>query len=90
MKGVSPLKPNSRSTAVKYIFAMVFLELLCQPVTDIAPSFRESFGSGTTSSSSTVSLKPRPEHSGHAPNGLLKENILGVSSSMLMPQSGQA
>ena len=30
-----------------------------------------------------------PVHSGHAPNGLLKENNLGVSSSILIPQSGQ-
>ena len=33
---------------------------------------------------------PRPLHAGQAPNGLLKENIRGASSSMETPQSGQA
>ena len=69
---------------------MVFCEELCQPDTDIAPSLNEMLSSGTTSCSSIVSMVPRPVHSGQAPKGLLKENILGVSSSMLTPQSGQA
>ncbi len=33
---------------------------------------------------------PIPEHSGHAPNGLLKENILGDNSGKLNPQCGHA
>ena len=35
-------------------------------------------------------MKPSPLHSGHAPSGLLNENILGSSSSMLTPCSGHA
>ena len=31
-----------------------------------------------------------PVHSGQAPCGLLNENILGVNSGKLKPQSGQA
>ena len=41
-------------------------------------------------SGSTLWMKPRPLHSGQAPSGLLKENILGSSSSMLTPCSGHA
>ena len=38
----------------------------------------------------SISLrKPSPPHSGQAPYGLLKENSLGSSSSMLTSQSGQ-
>ena len=33
---------------------------------------------------------PRPVQAGHAPKGLLNENIRGVSSSMDTPQSSQA
>ena len=33
---------------------------------------------------------PSPAHVGHAPKGLLKEKERGESSSMEMPQSGQA
>ena len=38
-----------------------------------------------------ISMKtPRPEHFLQEPNGLLKENILGDNSSILIPQSSQA
>ena len=33
---------------------------------------------------------PKPSHSGQAPNGELNENILGASSSILMPHFSQA
>ena len=36
-----------------------------------------------------VFITPRPEQVGHAPMGLLKENILGASSSIEMSWSGQ-
>ena len=45
--------------------------------------------SGIISSASNSILYPSPKHSGHAPNGLLKEKLLGSISSMLIPQSGQ-
>jgi len=41
-------------------------------------------------SGSIFSVNPRPLQVGHAPKGLLKENILGSSSSMLTPCSGHA
>ena len=61
-----------------------------QPVTRRAPSFRERARLGRISSGSMRISVPRPEQVGQAPKGLLKENIRGASSSMLMPQSGQA
>ena len=39
---------------------------------------------------SKYSLVPRPSQSGHAPNGLLKENNLGSISSIVKPDTGQA
>ena len=54
----------------------------------IAPSLSDLFLSLTTKFSSISFLKPKPEHSGQAPYGLLKENSLGSISSMLIPQSG--
>ena len=59
-------------------------------MTLIAPAFSERLPSGTMSAGSTFIRVPSPEQAGQAPNGLLKENSRGVSSSMLMPQSGQA
>src|ERR1035437_7449055 len=43
----------------------------------------------TTSFSSTSILLPMPVHSGQAPNGLLKENILGSSFVMEKEHLGQ-
>ena len=45
--------------------------------------------SGIIRSSSNSILYPSPKHSGHAPNGLLKEKLRGSISSILIPQSGQ-
>ena len=56
----------------------------------IPPSLNERRGSGITRPGSNSSVMPRPEHSGHAPRGLLKENRRGCSSGMLIPQFGQA
>jgi hypothetical protein len=50
----------------------------------------DRFGSGTTSSGSTSIVVPRPVHAGHAPCGLLNENMRGASSSKLIPQSTHA
>ena len=46
--------------------------------------------SGIRRSGSMLCTKPSPLHSGQAPRGLLNENILGSSSSMLTPCSGHA
>ncbi|MNI24817.1 hypothetical protein D3C73_784480 [compost metagenome] len=55
-----------------------------------APSSTDFSGSGISNSGSTTIFIPRPSHSGHAPKGLLKENIRGASSSILKPHTGQA
>ena len=55
-----------------------------------APWRRERLLSGKRMSGLIFISVPRPEQVGQAPKGLLKENIRGASSSMLMPQSGQA
>ncbi len=55
----------------------------------LIPSYKVLFLSGTIKSSSIFKY-PIPVHSGHAPYGLLNENILGVNSGKLNPQSGQA
>ena len=54
------------------------------------PSYKVLFLSGIIKSSSILIKYPIPVHSGHAPNGLLNENILGDNSSKLTPQSGHA
>ena len=57
----------------------------------MAPSARLFSSSGTTSSGSTSIRVPSPEHSGQAPQGPLKENCRGSSSSIAMSWSfGQA
>ena len=56
----------------------------------MAPSFNVNVLSGTIRSGSISIFEPIPLHSGHAPCGALKENILGVSSSKFIPQSTQA
>ena len=55
-----------------------------------APASTERSGSGTTFSSSTPAMVPRPEHSGQAPYGLLNENSRGVTSDRLVEHSEQA
>ena len=61
---------------------------LFQPAALMAPwrILRSRFG--TTSFGSILENTPNPVQCGHAPNGLLKENIRGVSSSTEMPCSG--
>ena len=54
------------------------------------PSYNVLFLSGTIKSSSILIKYPIPVHSGHAPNGLLNENILGDNSSKLILQSEHA
>ena len=60
----------------------------CQPGTAIAPSDIDIDGSGIISFSENSILYPSPRQVGHAPNGLLKEKLLGSISSMLISQSG--
>ena len=60
----------------------------CHPITVIAPSLILRRLSGIIRSSSNSILYPSPKHSGHAPNGLLNEKLLGSISSILIPQSG--
>ena len=55
----------------------------------IASSERERSWFGTTRSGSKYSSIPIPWHLGHAPNGLLKENILGSISVIWNPEIGQ-
>ena len=56
----------------------------------LIPSYNVLFLSGIIKSSSILIRYPSPKQSGHAPKGLLKENILGVNSSKLILQSGHA
>ena len=56
----------------------------------IAPSAIVRRLLGNTSSGSTSKVEPSPVHSGHAPYGLLKENVRGSISGKLIPQSVQA
>ena len=66
------------------------LQLLAQPIHDIAPSLMLKLLSGISRSGLNSILYPSPTQSGQAPNGLLKEKLLGSISGMLIPQSGQA
>ena len=74
----------------KYILAIVspFFMLLAPKA--FTPSYSVLFLSGKIKSSSIFIKYPIPKQSGQAPNGLLNENILGVNSSILILQSGQA
>ena len=53
----------------------------------IAPSASVNRLFGNTSSGSTSRFEPSPVHSGHAPYGLLNENILGSISGRSTPHS---
>src|SRR6266850_1913247 len=55
-----------------------------------APSLSERAGFGTRRSGSISSREPIPPHSGHAPYGLLNENIRGDTSGKEMPHSAHA
>ena len=48
---------------------------------EIAPSFNDWSGSGTTSSGSTSNVVPSPSHFSHAPYGELNEKLRGAGSS---------
>src|SRR5687768_186002 len=52
----------------------------------IAPSDTDSSGSATISSGSTSRRVPSPAQVGHAPYGVLNENIRGAGSSKESPQ----
>lgn len=60
----------------------------CHPKTAIAPWLIDRDGSGIINSSENSILYPSPKHSGHAPNGLLKEKLRGSISSILISQTG--
>ena len=72
-----------------YIAAMV-LPSIAQPLPFKPPLRIDKRSSGMMSAGSMRMKTPRPVHFGHAPAGLLNENMRGESSSMLMPCSGQA
>src|SRR6266550_3367955 len=55
-----------------------------------APSLSERAGFGTSRSGSISSREPMPPHSGHAPYGLLNENMRGETSGKEIPQSAHA
>ncbi len=70
--------------------AATVLPSIAHPPAFSPPLFIESDLSGRIRSGSIFINTPRPVHFGHAPKGLLNENMRGVSSSTLMPCSGQA
>ena len=77
------------ASASKYI-AAIELPSIAQPLPFMPPSFMLLFQSGIILFSSILRNTPSPVHFGHAPKGLLNENIRGDKSSMLTPCSGQA
>ena len=88
--GVSIVKPYFWPIAAKYCAAIPLSSPVLKPIAVSAPSRRLSRSSGKIASLLIFMRIPRPLHAGQAPNGLLKENIRGASSSMETPQSGQA
>ncbi len=88
--GVSSVNPYFFPIAPKYWAAMPLSSLALKPIRFIAPSRSVTRSSGKIASRLIRIRIPRPLQPGHAPYGLLKENIRGVSSSMETPQSGQA
>ena len=60
------------------------------PLALIAPSLMESFLFGIIRLGSTLRKMPSPVQVGHAPKGLLNENIRGDNSSIQAPCSGHA
>ena len=90
-KGTSRLNLYFLARALKsseLILPLVPIEL--NPGADMAPLDMLNEGLGTISSGENFLIIPRPEHSGQAPLGLLKENDLGSISGILISQSGQA
>ena len=91
LTGVLRLKLYFLESPRKTAFAMLpSLSGARQPLTENAPSSTESSSLIRTSDGSTRFKRPIPLHREQAPKGLLNENILGESSSMLIPQSSQA
>ncbi len=88
--GVSMVNPNFFPSASMNAPAMPSPSALEKPMACSAPWCRESDLSGKMMSGEIFIRYPRPEQCGQAPNGLLKENMRGLSSSMEMPQSGHA
>ena len=74
----------------KYILAIVSPFFMLLAPNAFTPSYKVLFLSGIIKSGSIFIRYPIPVHVGQAPNGLLKENILGDNSSKLIPQSGHA
>ena len=74
----------------KYILAIVSPFFIVLDPNALTPSYNVLSLSGIIKSSSIFIKYPIPEHFGHAPYGLLNENILGDNSGKLNPQSGQA
>ena len=88
--GVFSLNLYRLARASKYIREMPSDLMLLQPEAVMAPSMMDRFLLGMMRSGSTRFCIPRPVHTGHAPYGLLNENMRGVSSSIEMPQSSHA
>ena len=89
LNGVSMLKPYFFETACNSLPYILPMSMIDQPDTFIAPSLRLSDGSRTILLTSTSWRMPIPPQASQAPKGLLNEKLLGVSSSNVMPQSGQ-
>ena len=85
---------NPRSTVGTVTEIYDYLRLLHAksnfPYIAIAPSITDLDLSGINRSVDISVISPRPWQAGHAPKGLLKENILGESSSRENPHVGQA
>ena len=89
--GTSRLKSYLLANALnssELMLPLVLTEL--NPGAEIAPLDMLRAVLGTISSGENFLIIPKPEHSGHAPLGLLNENDLGSISGMLIPQSGHA
>ena len=63
---------------------------ILQPVALKAPCLIERWLSFKIKSFETSEYTPSPKHFGQAPYGALNENNLGVTSSSVQPQYGQA
>ena len=74
----------------KYILAIVSPFFIVLAPNALIPSYKVLSLSGTIKSSSIFIKYPIPIQVGQAPYGLLNENILGVISGKLKPQSGHA
>ena len=80
----------SSSNIEKKLFFCQLRTILASSTTSIPFSFNERLGSLIIKFGSTSREKPKPVHLLHAPNGVLKEKLLGSNSDNEMLQSVHA